>query len=61
MTKYHVFKRRARNWEEFSTVRKITIRRGLTYDEARRMCAEYNDNQNQTQIRNGTKMEFEAE
>lgn len=61
MTKYRVFKRRAGNWEEFLTACKIIIRRGLTYDEARRMCAEYNDNQNQTQIRIGTKMEFEAE
>jgi hypothetical protein len=60
-TTYRTFRRSARNWEQFASARKITVRRGLTYDEARRMCMEFNDNRTPAQVRRGTKMEFEAE
>lgn len=61
MKRYRVFKRSATNFEEFSSARKTTIRRGLTIDEARRMCAEFNDNRTPAQIRAGTKLEFTEE
>lgn len=60
-TTYKVFKRSATNWEQFASARKRTVRRGLTYVEAQRMCMEYNDNRTPTEIRRGTKLEFMAE
>lgn len=56
--KYRTFKRSARNWEEFAKASKIPVRDGLTEDEARRGCREFNRNRTQAQIRKGTKMEF---
>jgi hypothetical protein len=61
MTKYKVFKRSATNWDEFATARKTTIRRGLTIEEARRMCAEFNDNRTPAEEKRGTKLEFTVE
>lgn len=61
MAKYRTFLRSARNWQEFSTARKITQDRNLTQDEALRRCRDYNDNRTSTQIRRGTKMEFTSE
>jgi len=58
---YRTFTRAARNFEEFSTARKITTGRGLTLKEARADCAEFNDNRTPQQIQSGTKMEFERE
>ena len=58
MSRYKVFKRSATGWESFSRARKITVRTGLTLDEARRMCAEFNDNRSAAQVRKGTKLEF---
>ena len=52
---YTVFTRSAR---EFAKARKITVRKGLTIEEARRMCANFNDNRTTAQVRRGTKMEF---
>ena len=34
---------------------------GLTIDEARRQCDEFNENRTAAQIRKGTKLEFTAE
>jgi len=61
MTTYRTFIRSAKNFEEFATARKSTVRRGMSYDEARDLCAEYNDNRTKAQIAKGTKMEFERE
>lgn len=61
MAKYRTFLRSARNWQEFSTARKITQDRNLTQAEALRRCKDYNDNRTSAQIRRGTKMEFTSE
>lgn len=58
---YRTFKRSATGWESFSTARKITIDRHLTLDEARRQCAQFNNNRTPAQIRKGTKCEFTSE
>lgn len=60
MQKYRVFKRSAKNWEQFAYAKKIKVRDNLTYEEAQRMCSQWNDNRNSTQVRNGTKYEFES-
>ncbi len=58
---YKTFLRSARNWEEFSSSKKRTVDRGLTYDEARRACQAYNKSRTPAQVRAGTKLEFEQE
>ena len=58
---YKTFIRSARNFEQFSKARKITQDRGLSLDEARRACDNYNKNRTSAQINKGTKMEFESE
>lgn len=59
MKRYRVFSRSARNFEEFATATKSTVALGVTYEEARRLCAEYNNNRTPEQIERGTKLEFE--
>ena len=61
MTKYLVFSRSCRNWEDYGTARRKTIRRGLTIEEARRMCADFNDDRSNAQVKRGMKYEFTAE
>lgn len=61
MQTYRTFKRSARSFEEFARARKITEERGLTYEQARQRCQEYNDNRTAAQIHKGTKLEFERE
>lgn len=58
---YRTFKRSATNWEQFASARKITVDRGLTYEEAQRACKAFNDNRTAAQIRKGTKLEFDSE
>ena len=58
MTKYTTFKRSCNGWESFAQARKITVDKGLSYDEAKRQCKEFNDNRTKAQIRRGTMMEF---
>ena len=58
---YKTFKRSCTNWKEFGKSRKITECTGLTYDEARKQCDDYNNNRTPAQIRKGTKMEFTRE
>lgn len=41
--------------------RKVTQDVGLSYDEARKRCEDYNDKRSPRQIRKGTMMEFTAE
>lgn len=59
--KYKVFRRSATGWESFAHARKTIIRRNLTLQEARQMCADYNDNRTPAQIESGTKYEFTAQ
>lgn len=61
MATYRTFKRSVTNWREFSSARKITYDTGLTLDEARRQCDEFNNNRTPAQIRKGTKLEFVQE
>lgn len=61
MKTYRTFKRSARNFREFSSRRKRTVDRGLTYDEARRACENYNKGRTASEKSRGTMMEFEAE
>lgn len=61
MSTYRTFKRSCRNWQEFSKARKLTVDRGLTYDEAKRQCECNNEGLTSAQKRKGTKFEFESE
>ncbi len=58
---YYTFIRSCTNWQEFASARKITQDTGLSFDEARAACDEFNDNLTAAQLRKGTKMEFTAE
>jgi len=55
---YRVFKRSARNWREFASARKYTVRTRLTHAEALRMCDALNAELTAPQIKRGTKYEF---
>ena len=55
---YKTFKRSANNWEQFAKARKISVDCGLTYEQAREQCRQFNENRSPAQIRKGTKMEF---
>lgn len=59
--KYKTFTRSVNNWSQFAKARKRTVDTGLTYDEARRACAEYNAGRTAAQIKRGHKMEFTQE
>ena len=58
---YRTFKRSVTNWQEFATARKVTEDTGLTYEQARERCEQFNQNRTSQQIRKGTKLEFTAE
>lgn len=55
---YTVFKRSATNWEQYGSARKYKIQSGLTYEEAQRVCREFNADRTPAQVRKGTKYEF---
>lgn len=59
-TFYRVFKRSCNNWQQFGAARKITEATGLTLEQARDMCKAFNENRSRSQIRRGTRLEFEA-
>jgi hypothetical protein len=59
--RYKTFLRSCTDWKSFSSARKITQDTGLSYEDAQRRCADYNDNRTPAQIRKGTKMEFTRE
>lgn len=61
MATYKTFLRSATNWNSYATSRKITQSTGLTAEEAREQCKQYNDNLTSRQIRKGTKMEYAQE
>jgi hypothetical protein len=58
MTYYKTFKRSCTNWEQFAKSRKITESTGLTYEQAKQECEDYNKKRTPAQIRKGTRMEF---
>ena len=58
MASYKTFLRSATNFKSFASARKITQDTGLTYEEARRACEQFNASRTARQIRKGTKMEF---
>lgn len=58
---YRTFLRTAKNWTEFANNPKFEQETGLTLEEAREACKEYNDSRSETERENGTKLEFEAE
>jgi hypothetical protein len=55
---YKTFLRSARNFEEFACAEKIEQSTGLSYEEARAECGQFNDNRSEAEIEAGTKMEF---
>lgn len=58
---YTVFKRSARNFEEFAQAEKEVIETGLTIQEAKEVCQDFNQNRTEAEIEKGTKLEFESE
>ena len=58
---YRTFTRSCTNWEEYASARKTSCSHGLSVEEARSSCDRYNKNRTASQIRRGTKMEFESE
>lgn len=58
MATYKTFKRSATSFSEFRSARKITEETGLTHDEARERCQEFNNNRTPRQVSKGTKLEF---
>lgn len=60
-TTYYTFKRSCRNWQEFASAEKETMETGLTYEEAREACSQFNDNLTEAEQDAGTKLEFTVE
>jgi hypothetical protein len=58
---YKTFKRSCTGWKSFAAARKITQSTGLTYEQARQECEQFNNNRTPAQIRKGTKLEFTTE
>jgi len=61
MKTYTVFKRSATDFQSFAKARKIVQRRGMSLEDARKMCDDFNDNRTEAQKRASTKLEFESE
>lgn len=61
MTYYTTFKRSCTSFETMARARKITEETGLTYEQAKLRCEEFNNNRTPAQIRKGTKLEFTAQ
>lgn len=61
MDTYRTFIRSCNNFEQFARARKITQERGLSLEQARERCRQYNDNLNSRQRAKGTRMEFTRE
>lgn len=61
MATYKVFLRAATNFKEFSTARKQVIRRGMTLEDARDYCHEWNRTRSPNAVKSGTKAEFTSE
>jgi hypothetical protein len=61
MKTYFTFLRSCKNWKEFASAEKIVRNTGLTYEEARQECLEYNANLTEKEKEEGTKLEFTEE
>lgn len=61
MTTYYTFLRSAKNWREFAGNEKRVVETGLSYDEAREACQEYNANRSEREKEEGTYLEFTEE
>lgn len=61
MTYYKTFKRSCNNWQQFGSARKTTEETGLTYEQARQRCEDFNKNRSAAQKRRGTMLEFTAQ
>jgi len=61
MTYYKTFKRSATDFKSFASARKMTDETGLTYEQARERCEQFNANLTPAQQRKGTKLEFTAQ
>ena len=61
MYTYKTFLRSSVNWGQFSSARKMTQERGLTYEQAKEACATYNKARTIRQIKRGTMLEFTLE
>jgi hypothetical protein len=58
---YTVFRRSATSFEQLARANKKIIRTGLSLEEARALCKEFNDGRSWAQERAGTKLEFTAD
>jgi hypothetical protein len=58
---YRTFLRSCTNWTEFANSPKVTQETGLTLEEARERCKEFNDNLTDEEKEKGTKLEFDEE
>lgn len=58
---YTVFRRSATNFEQLARANKKIIRTGLSLEQARALCKEFNDDRTPAQERAGTKLEFTAD
>jgi hypothetical protein len=61
MTYYKTFKRSCTSFATMASARKITEETGLTYEQARQRCEDFNSNRTSKQISKGTKLEFTAQ
>ena len=61
MTYYKTFIRSCTDWKSFGSARKITQETGLTYEQARQRCEDYDKARTARQKRKGTRLEFTAE
>ena len=61
MEAYTTFLRSCRTWQEFANAEKEIQETGLTYQEARNACDEFNRHRSEAQIDAGTKLEFTAD
>lgn len=56
-----IFKRSARNFEEFANARKETVEYVDTEDDAIEKCRDFNSNRTPEEIAKGTKLEWTRE
>jgi hypothetical protein len=61
MYTYKTFVRTATDFASMARAKKRTKDTGLSLDEARRACANYNATRTPSQVASGTKMEFTRE
>ena len=58
MTQYEIFKRSAKNFEQFAIARKVYLQTVDSIEEAQMICSHFNNTRTPTQISMGTKCEF---